>query len=350
VLEWILAALAVGGVLVAITQLGRDYLYAQLGARVLTDLRHQLYSHLQQLSLGFFSRTPTGEIMARFSTDLAAVENAMILGLPAGIMAAFGVLVSATILTVLEPRLALLAVLGVPLCAIGPHLIGSRAARESYALKARQSALATMIEEHLSAQPVVKAFGLARVLAPRFRTATERLRETSVRANFLTYLVERTPNIGVMVFNLLVIGVGASLTSLNGIAAAGGSNQAFVVDTTQDVNAQFLDALNKIRGAAVLPCAYAIPKPADSSQTINLSSINVAYTPGTGATKGTQQTLYQVADKSACAAAKGGWYYDNPTTPTHIQLCDETCGPVTADRGGNVSVLVGCQTLQAPLH
>ena len=147
-----------------------------------------------------------------------------------------------------------------------------------------------------------------------------------------------------------VIGVGASLTSLNGIAAAGGSNQAFIVDTTQDVNAQFLDALNKIRGAAVLPCAYEIPKPTDATQTINLNSINVAYTPGTGPTAGTQQTLFQVSDKSACAAAKGGWYYDNPAAPTHIQLCDETCAPVTADRGGNVSVLVGCQTQEAPVH
>ena len=64
-----------GGCLVAVVQLGRDYLYAGLGARVLTDLRQELYSHLQRLSLGFFSRTPPGEIMSRFSTDLASVEN-----------------------------------------------------------------------------------------------------------------------------------------------------------------------------------------------------------------------------------------------------------------------------------
>jgi hypothetical protein len=147
-----------------------------------------------------------------------------------------------------------------------------------------------------------------------------------------------------------VIGVGSSLTSLNGIAQAGGTNQAFIVDTAQDVNAQFLDALNKIRGAAVLPCAYELPKPTDSSQTLDLNTVNVAYTPGVGPSAGTQTTLYQVADKSQCAAAKGGWYYDNPAAPANIQLCDETCGPVTADIKGNVSVLVGCQTQQAPLR
>ena len=236
ILAGILVALAVGGLLVAITQVGRDYLYAHLGARVLTDLRQEMYAHLQRLSLGFFSRTSPGEITARFSTDLAAVENAMVLGLPAGIMATFGVLVSATILAVLEWRLALLAVLGVPLCAIGPHLLSARATRENYALKARQSALVTMIEEDVGAQPVVKAFGLARLLDPRFRSAAERLRETSVRANFLTYLMERTPNIGVMVFNLLVIGVGSYL-AFRGRLTIGSlvTFQALLLSLTQSV-------------------------------------------------------------------------------------------------------------------
>ena len=236
ILVWILAALGAGGVVVAVTQVGRDYLYANLGARVLTDLRQQMYAHLQRLSLGFFSRTPPGEIMARFSTDLAAVENAIVVGLPAGIMATFGVLVSATILAVLEWRLALLAVLGVPLCAIGPQLIGTRAARANHALKTGQSALSTMIEEHLGAQPVVKAFELASVLDPRFRSATEQLRQTSVRANFLTYLMERTPNIGVMVFNLLVIGVGSYLAFVGRLSIGSlVTFQALLLSLTQSV-------------------------------------------------------------------------------------------------------------------
>ena len=57
-----------------------------------------------------------------------------------------------------------------------------------------------------------------------------------------------------------VIGVGSSLGALNGIAMAGGTNQAFIVDTNANVNQQFLDAMNKIRGAA-LSCEYIIPTP-----------------------------------------------------------------------------------------
>ena len=53
-----------------------------------------------------------------------------------------------------------------------------------------------------------------------FARATERLRDTSVRANFLTYLMERTPNIGVMVFNLLVVGIGATSPSVGSSPSA----------------------------------------------------------------------------------------------------------------------------------
>jgi ATP-binding cassette subfamily B protein len=211
VLVGLLAALAIGGILVAAVQVGRDYLYADLGARVLTDLRQDMFAHLQKLSLGFYSATPSGEITTRFSADLASVENVITLALPSSLMSAFNVLASATVLVLLEWRLAVVAAVGVLLCAIGPRLLADRAARGSHALKAGQAALTTMLQEDLNAQPVVKAFGLGRILEPRFRSATEQLRRTSLRANFLTYLMERTPNIGLMIFNLLVISVGGYL-------------------------------------------------------------------------------------------------------------------------------------------
>ena len=58
-----------------------------------------------------------------------------------------------------------------------------------------------------------------------------------------------------------VIGVGSSLTSLNGIAAAGGTGQAFIVDAAgADPGGQFLAAMNAIRGSAAVGCQYTIPR------------------------------------------------------------------------------------------
>lgn len=136
-----------------------------------------------------------------------------------------------------------------------------------------------------------------------------------------------------------VIGVGGSVAALNGIAAAGGTTQAFMID--QDPNAQqaFLDALNAIQGTAI-PCAYLIPLP-DGGETINFNQINVYYTPSGGS-----ETVVPRVDSAASCPADGlGWYYDDPAMPTQILLCPSTCTTVSADIDGEVKVVVGCETI-----
>jgi len=136
-----------------------------------------------------------------------------------------------------------------------------------------------------------------------------------------------------------VIGVGKDANNLNGIAMAGGTSTAFLVDTSMNVSTQFLTALNKIRGAA-LGCQYKIPIPATG--TTNFKEVNVQFT----ATGGTPEIVPQVANQAACPATSNAWYYDNPSSPTEILLCTTTCGTVAT--GGDVSVLTGCQTVVVP--
>ena len=56
----------------------RDRLYARLSALVTNDLRRALFARLQRLGLDFYARMGSGEILGRFSTDLAAVETALV--------------------------------------------------------------------------------------------------------------------------------------------------------------------------------------------------------------------------------------------------------------------------------
>lgn len=137
-----------------------------------------------------------------------------------------------------------------------------------------------------------------------------------------------------------VIGVGSELGNLNTIAQAGGTGQAIVVDTTQDTSAQFLAALNAIRGDAQIPCEYRLPD-STATQIIDPERVNVSFVSGTGITT----DLRQAASPAECDAASGGWYYDDPTVPTRIQLCDSTCNAVISDPDGQIDVLLGCTTI-----
>jgi len=97
-LTLILVALGVGYLLTACSQVVRDYLYAWLGAHIIGDLRADMFRHLQTLSPEFYARARTGDLSARFSSDLSAVENAVVLGLPQGLLCLINVVFSACVL------------------------------------------------------------------------------------------------------------------------------------------------------------------------------------------------------------------------------------------------------------
>ncbi|MBK8121018.1 MAG: ABC transporter ATP-binding protein, partial [Sulfuritalea sp.] len=192
-LAGISAALVGLGLSAAAAAIFRDWLYARLSAAVIGDLRRAMYAHLQRLSMGYFRRTRAGDILACFSTDLAAVENAIVLALPMGLSSAASVILSALILFLLEWRMALLASIGLALSLLGSRLLAPAAQRAGDELKARQADLTAHVQESVQAQPLVKAFGLHKLLLLRFESGLSILAQTAIRANFLAYLLERIP-------------------------------------------------------------------------------------------------------------------------------------------------------------
>lgn len=136
-----------------------------------------------------------------------------------------------------------------------------------------------------------------------------------------------------------VIGVGSLQTNLDAIAQAGGTDHAFIIDVNQNVNQQFLDALNAIRGS-VLTCTYEIPVPEAGAP--DYSSVNVQYIPGNG---GPAQDIPKVLNKAACPPNGDGWYYDDNANPTQIIVCDATCDKISADTMGQVDIVLGCKSI-----
>ena len=211
VLALILAALGAGFVLTAASQVLRDYLYAWLGSRVVGDVRAGMFRHLQTLSPGFYASARTGDLSARFSSDLNAVENAVVLGIPGALLCVINILFSACVLFALDWRLALCAAAGLPLCVVGPKFLAPRALREGDRLRAEQAALNNVVHESLGAHQVVRAFGLRGAVLAGFESQARKATELAARFNFLSYVSERSPNIGMLLFNVLVIAGGSYL-------------------------------------------------------------------------------------------------------------------------------------------
>ena len=129
-------------------------------------------------------------------------------------------------------------------------------------------------------------------------------------------------------------------STLDAWAKAGGTSSAFIVDPQQDVSAQFLEALEKIRGGA-LACEYRIP-PSPNGSTLDFNAVNVALV----IDKQSLDFRY-VAEASRCSLTALGWYYDvDPKngTPTKISVCEQACQMLQATTNGRVEVRLGCVT------
>jgi hypothetical protein len=131
-----------------------------------------------------------------------------------------------------------------------------------------------------------------------------------------------------------VLGIGLALDNLNEIAAAGGTDAAYLVDGERD---SVLEALSQIRSAAAIPCDMQIP-PVPEGETLNTREVNLGICDASGQVI----TTYYVDTPEQCGD-EGGWYYDNPGNPDRIILCDATCETVSVP-GARLYYSIGCQT------
>lgn len=135
-----------------------------------------------------------------------------------------------------------------------------------------------------------------------------------------------------------VLALGNNLSSLNEIAVAGGTDQAFLIDTSRDAAAQLSAALDSIRGRALVGCTYEIPTP-PAGQQIDYGLVNVRVTSSSGAV--TQ--VYRDPSQTACDQ---GWQYS--ADKTQINLCGDVCSQVKNDPNMKLEVLFGCTTQVVP--
>ncbi|MBB3112164.1 ATP-binding cassette subfamily B protein [Paenibacillus phyllosphaerae] len=215
----ILILMGSGALATVMIGLWRDRMFAGLSARMMAEEYKRLFGKLQTLSADFYHRTSGGDIVARFNSDLISIDAFLKL-IPYALLSLFGLVLNLIVLFALQWQLALLAVVGLPLCLIGPKLFGKKALDASHDWKEEQAELTSTIQENTGAQPVIKAFGLQTLFIRRFHDRMNAYADKSANASFLSFLIDRTTNMGTMFLNLATIGVG-SLLAYNGVLSIG---------------------------------------------------------------------------------------------------------------------------------
>ena len=212
VLIAVLVVLGIGVVVTSAVGVAYNYLLARLCSDVVADVRAHVFRHLQRLSFGFYSRTQVGDVLARFSGDMIAVENAIVSAVPWALKPGLDVLASMVLLFVLDWRLALFSMIVWPVALLGPRVFTPKAVSSSYEKKRREAATLSVVQEDISGHAVVKAFGLENARLDGFQQRNARVRQSSVRTFFLGSLVERSASTGILVLGIVIIAIGSWMT------------------------------------------------------------------------------------------------------------------------------------------
>jgi ATP-binding cassette subfamily B protein len=125
--QWFMLLFGVA-VMLGLATAARFYFVSLLGERVVADLRRTLYGHLLSLDQAFFEKTRTGELLSRLSADTELVRSVVGSSMSVALRSGITVIGSAVMLAVTSPRLALLALVGIPL-AVLPMVLSGRKVR-----------------------------------------------------------------------------------------------------------------------------------------------------------------------------------------------------------------------------
>jgi ATP-binding cassette subfamily B protein len=156
---------------------------ATIGEGVIFDLRVALYTHLQRMSLRFFTQTRTGELMSRLNNDVVGAQTAISSTIVDIITNVVTVVATLAVMLTLEWRLTLLGVAILPLFILIARRLGERLrdiAREQMDHNARMNA--TMNETlNISGALLVKLFGRQHTEVARFSTRAASVRDTGIK-------------------------------------------------------------------------------------------------------------------------------------------------------------------------
>ena len=152
-----------------------------LGERFIYDLRVRLYSYLQQLSLSFFERTSTGELMSRVTNDVNALESFVTHGSALAAVDLMRLVGGAVILFVLDARLALLVLLPVPILAVSLRMFNTRIRPVYRNVRARLGDINARLQDSLSGIRVIQSFVQEERELQRFSTESENYYQARVQ-------------------------------------------------------------------------------------------------------------------------------------------------------------------------
>ncbi|GIK71672.1 MAG: multidrug ABC transporter ATP-binding protein [Chloroflexota bacterium] len=199
----------------------QTYIMAGAAQRTVRDLRTDLFDRLQELPLRYFDSRPHGDLMSRLTNDVEMINTVLSESVTQLISGLLSLVAIAAVMLWLNPMLALVVLLTTPLLmTLLTRLVASRTRAAFRQQQATLGALNGLIEETITGQRVVIAYGREATVTAQFDAANQSFRRAATRAQifagFMGPLTNFVNNLGLAILG----GVGGWMV-IQGMATVG---------------------------------------------------------------------------------------------------------------------------------
>jgi ABC-type multidrug transport system fused ATPase/permease subunit len=213
--QWLLPALVLAFILLRIIHSLVTYLHKvgllSAAERIVTDIRERIFAHLQRLSLSFHESARSGSLVYRLTEDINDVKTVLV-QLPDSV--AHRLLMIFThggLMLAIEWRLAVVAFSVIPILYFFNQRIGSGVQTARRKKRSKESDIASMVSENLTAMALVQAYGREDLQQSRFESENRESLASGVTATRLAKMFKRTSEILIAVGTAGVVYYGGRL-------------------------------------------------------------------------------------------------------------------------------------------
>lgn len=180
-LYWVIAAIIAIFFIRAVTTFGHRFLMGYIGQRAITDLREKLFIHLQKLSISYYDKRRTGEIMSNLTNDISALQAAIVDNFVQLVQETAIFVGSFIFMIYLQWKLTLLCLIIVPLVSGTIKFFGKKLHKSGGAVQERLADVTAMLQEVIQAVRIVRSFNRTEYEINRFKKVNEANFKATVR-------------------------------------------------------------------------------------------------------------------------------------------------------------------------
>jgi ATP-binding cassette subfamily B protein len=155
-----------------------------VGQRVMHDLRTAVYTHLQRMSLAFFTRTRTGEVQSRIANDIGGMQSTVTSTATSLVSNLTAVVATVVAMVALDWRLTVISLLLLPAFVWISRRVGNERKRITTERQRKLAAMSTAVQESLSVSGILlgRTMGRSDSLSRDFTRQSDELADLEVRA------------------------------------------------------------------------------------------------------------------------------------------------------------------------